>query len=157
MAMGPLVLFAKNLDKTDIATLIGETVKIALLDDGYVPNATATGHSIWADMSTNELANGDGYTTGGFSLTTLAQGATAGNDGFYFDSDDAVWAATGGGLLAWNSYVIYVLGTQWGIVNPVIGYAYGVAGGASDVAATSAGNNLTITAPATGWFDRTQG
>ena len=89
------------------------------------------------------------------SLGSLAKAAAAGNDGFKFTSTNPTWTATAGGIAAWNSYVMYAVGTIWGIVNPVIGYGYGVAGGASDVPATSEGNDLTITMPATGWFDRT--
>lgn len=155
MAMGPFTIYAKNLDKTDIATLIGSSVKVALVSSAYTPNSTATGHSIWSDISANEITTAGGYVTGGDALGTLAQAATAGNDGFKFTSDNPTWTATGGNIDAWNTYVIYAVGTIWGLVNPIIGYGYGVAGGASDVPATSDGNTLTITMPATGWFDRT--
>lgn len=155
MAMGPFTIFAKNLDKTDIATLITSTVKVALVSDSYVPDSDADGHSVWADISTYEITAANGYTAGGAELGTLAQAATADNDGFKFTSGNPTWTASGGNIDAWNMYVIYAVGTVWGLTNPVIGYGYGFAGGASDVPATSDGNTLTITMPATGWFDRT--
>ena len=70
MAMGSFTIFAKNLDKTELTTLIGETVKVALVDSGYTPNSTATGHSIWADISGDEIAGSGGYSTGGFLRVT---------------------------------------------------------------------------------------
>jgi hypothetical protein len=154
MAMGALKLFAKNLDKTDLVTLIASTVKVALLDSGYDPDSSATGDYLWATIAANEIAATGGYTLKGFAPGVMSA-PVSGTTGFKFVMANAVWTATSGGIAAWNSYVIYVDGAAWGETDPLIGYGYGVDGGASDVAATSEGNDLTITMPTEGWFTRT--
>ena len=73
MAAGTFTLYRANLDDLRIQDLVGATVKVALVTSSYTPNAANNGHSLWSDASSNEIANGNGYNTGGVtpgSLTT---------------------------------------------------------------------------------------
>ena len=64
-----------------------DTFKICLLDDGHTPSAA---HSTYADISGDELSNGNGYTTGGATLASVTWTETGGVA--TFDADDAQWA-----------------------------------------------------------------
>jgi len=152
MASGNITLFSKNKADINITDIVGATVKLALVSSAWTPDATVTGNSLWADMSANEIAGGTGYTTGGASLASMV--ATAITGGYKFSSANVSWTATGGSINAWRYAVLYVSGTLWGKVNPVIGYFVGDSTPA-DIPATTTGNTLTINTPATGWFDAT--
>ena len=153
MAAGTFTLYRANLDDLRMQDLPGATVKLALVTSSYTPDATNTGHDEWADVSANEIANGNGYTTGGATIATDAVSTTT--NGHKYDSDDPTWTASGGNIPAWRYGVLYVSGSLWGKTSPVIGYFLGDSAPA-DVPATTAGNPLTITVPSAGWFDLTQ-
>ena len=72
----------------DFSSNTGQTFKIAL----YTSSATL-GASTTAYSTTNEIANGNGYTTGGYSLT-ISTNPTNGGSGTtaFLDFGDAVWA-----------------------------------------------------------------
>lgn len=153
MAAGTFTLYSKNKDDLRINDLTGATVKLALVSSSYTPNTdSSTGHSLWSDASGNEIANGNGYTTGGVSLSSLA--ATAISGGFKFSSANPSWTASGGNIPAHRYYVMYVSGTLWGMTNPLLGYFLGD-NTPADIAATTSGNTLTVTCPSGGWFDAT--
>lgn len=61
-------------------------------------------HEFLSEVTYTEVANGNGYTTGGLSLQGVAfERVDTGNgslDGCYFDANDAVWQATGAGITA---------------------------------------------------------
>lgn len=153
MAAGAFTLYRANLDDLRMQDLTGATVKLALVAATYTPDASNTGNTLWANVSANEIANGNGYTTGG---ATLANDTVATmTNGWKYDSDDVTWTATGGSIPAWRYGVMYLSGTVWGMVNPVIGYFVGDATPA-DVPATTTGNPLTITVNASGWFGLTE-
>lgn len=150
MASGTFTLFSKNKDDIRINDLVGATVKIALVSSAWTPDSSVTGNSVWADMSANEIAAGNGYTAGGAALASMV--ATAISGGYKFSSASLSWSASGGNIPAWRYAVIYVVGTLWGMTNPVIGYFVGDSTPA-DIPATTSGNSLTINTPAGGWFD----
>jgi hypothetical protein len=152
MAAGTFTLFSKNKDRISINDMLSATPKLALVSSAWTPDSSATGNSLWADMSANEIANGNGYTSGGVTLGTLA--ATAVTGGFKFSSANPSWTASGSGIPAHRYYVMYLSGTVWGRVNPVIGYFLGDTTPA-DIPLTTATNTLTVTVPAGGWFDAT--
>ena len=152
MAAGTFTLFAKNKDDYRINDIVGATVKVALVTSSWTPNVTTTGNALWADVSANEVASGQGYTTGGNTMTGLAATATAGTNGYYLAGTIPVWTATGTGIPAHRYYVMYLSGTVWGQVNPLIGYFLGDATPA-DIPLTTATNTITVTQPGTGWFD----
>ena len=149
-APSAVILFAKNLDRMSIVDLVGASAKLALITNAWTPDASVTGNSLFADMSANEIAAGNGYTAGGVALTSPL--ATAITNGFKYSTANGVWTAAGGAIPAWRYGVIYVNGTLWGRVNPVIGYFLGDSAPA-DVPATTSGNTLTLTPNAAGWFD----
>lgn len=153
MAAGPFIIFRKNIDDIRLNDLLGAVVKVALVTNSYTPNASNTGHSLWSEISANEIANGNGYVTGGYTLTTDTVNAVT--NGFNYDSEDPTWNATPAAIPAWRYAVMYVLGTLWGMTNPVIGYFLGDSTPA-DVPATTAGNPLAIAVHASGWFNNTQ-
>lgn len=152
MAAGTFTLFAKNKDDLRINDIVAGTIKMALVTSAWTPNITTTGNALWADVSANEIANGNGYTTGGATLTGAAAVATAGTNGYYLDATVPAWTASGAGIPAHRYYVMYLSGTVWGQVNPLIGYFIGDSTPA-DIPLTTATNTLTVTKPATGWFD----
>jgi len=50
-----------------VINLLTDTFRLALVDSGYVPDLDAD--AVWGDVSAHEVADGDGYTTGGALLT----------------------------------------------------------------------------------------
>ena len=154
MPAGILTLYSKNKDRLNPGDVAGAAVKIALITSVYAPDATVTGNSLFADVSANEIstAGQTGYTAGGIALATVV--ATGVTGGFKLSSSSPVWTAATGPIPAHRYYVMYVLGTLWGRVNPLIGYFLGDSTPA-DIPATTVGNTLTVTVPAGGWFDAT--
>jgi len=152
MAVGTVTLYSANKDDLNINALVGATVKVALVSSAYTPDTTVAGHSLWSSVSANEIANGNGYTTGGATLTSTV--ATSITGGFKFSSASPSWTASGGNIPAWRYAVFYVSGTLWGLTNPVIGYFVGDTTPA-DIPATTSGNTLTLNTPSGGWFDAT--
>lgn len=73
----------------------GDTYKVKLLTaatfDATHTTLTATGGT--------EVANGNGYTTGGLTLANVAVTTVTTNDA-KFDADDVVWSASGGSIAA---------------------------------------------------------
>lgn len=145
--------FANNLDIESLTGLPGAVVKCALVASTYTPNTTETGHTVYSDFSANEIANGNGYTTGGAALTNDAVTAITG--GFKYASDAVSWTASGAGIPAWRYAVFYVEGSLWGLTNPLIGYFTGDSAPA-DVPLTASGNVLQLNCPANGWFTKTR-
>ena len=64
MPAGTFTLFGANKDDYRINDLVSANLRMALVTSVYAPNITATGHALWASVSANEIANGQGYTTG---------------------------------------------------------------------------------------------
>ena len=72
MAAGTFVVANKaKLNLLSATNLAGQATftnyKLALCVDTFTPAGT---EEVWADLSANELANGQGYTTGGAACTT---------------------------------------------------------------------------------------
>jgi hypothetical protein len=83
----------------DGANAPGDTYKVAL----YTAVTFDATDTTLADVTKTEVADGDGYTTGGVALTGVAV-TTVSTNGAKFDADDASWSATGSGITA--SYAI---------------------------------------------------
>jgi hypothetical protein len=151
MAAGALKIYTANAEDINITDLLSATVKLALVGSGYTPNSFDNGHDEWSDVSANEIANGNGYTTGGYTLLSDAVINDSGGDYVIgYDSADPTWTASGGDIPTWKYGVLYVSGSLWAKTSPLIGYFEGESG--STVAATPNGVTLTITVAATGWF-----
>ncbi len=81
--------------------LDSHTFKVMLTTSSYTPSRGS--HTVKADV-TNEVANGNGYTTGGAALTSVAVTNSSGTT--TFDAADPAWTASGGSLVFRNA-VIY--------------------------------------------------
>tara|TARA_R110000823_G_scaffold56945_4_gene138316 strand:+ start:306 stop:725 length:420 start_codon:yes stop_codon:yes gene_type:complete len=79
--------------------LVADTIKVALFTSSATLNATTTAYG-----TTNEVANGNGYATGGVTLSSKAV-ATTGTIA-YFDAADPEWTSasfTANGALVYNA------------------------------------------------------
>ena len=72
----------------------GDTIKVVLVTDSYTPDADDTQYS---DVSANEVANGNGYTTGGYTVALTVTDDDA-NDRVVIDSADPTWTASSGSI-----------------------------------------------------------
>lgn len=148
MAAGPIVFPDKaKLNFFSPTNLLGANTanfRVALLTSAYTPAAATD--EVYADVSANEIAAGNGYTAGGGTLTGVALTQAAGI--VKFTSAAFVWTAAGGSIPAWRRAVIYYLGTLNAKVNPIVGHFLGDSTPA-DVPATTTGNTLTFTPHAT--------
>ena len=124
--------------------LDGHTFKMALMDSSFVFDAADAG---WADVSADELPNGNGYTANGLTLASVTW-TTTGNTA-KFDFNDPVWTASGGSITA-RFAVIYRNATDGTIVNPIHSVCL-LDTAPADVTATT-GNTFTVTPNATGFF-----
>ena len=102
--------------------------KVALVTSSSNIGASST---TWAGV-TNEVANGDGYTTGGESVTLTLSGTTSVEIAF---DENPVWTASGSGITA-----------RWAVLYEVGGavLAYVLLDDTPANVSVSAGNTLTI-------------
>jgi hypothetical protein len=71
-----------------------DTVKVALCTTTYTPSAA---HTQYADL-TNEVANGNGYTTGGAAVTVGAVTNSSGTDSYPASMASPTWTASSSGF-----------------------------------------------------------
>lgn len=81
--------------------LDNDTIKVILLDSNH---SFDDNHTQYSDVSSNELATGDGYTAGGVALSSVTLTKDSGK--IIFDAADVQWSATGSGITA-SSAVLY--------------------------------------------------
>lgn len=67
---------------------LSDTIKAAWVTNSYTPSLTA--HDFWDDVVASEVANGDGYTTGGETLASKTVSAPSAGTVTY-DAADIVW------------------------------------------------------------------
>mgnify|MGYP000981730954 CR=1 FL=1 len=151
MAAGAFTFYDQTAHTLMSGDLDSATIKCALVTSSYTPDQDA--HDEWGDVSSNELSNGSGYTTGGETLGSVA--LTEITKGYKVASSNIQWTASGGNIAAWRYAVFYVSGSYNGKTSPLIGYFLGDSTPA-DVPATTSGNTLTLNCPAGGWFDVTR-
>ena len=146
MASGPFIIPNKaKLNLFNATNLLGANAanfKLALFTSALTPNDGDSGNEVFADISANEIAAGNGYTAGGIALTSVALSMTSGV--FKFTSAAAVWTASGGSIPAWRYAYLYYNGTLNSKVNPLVAHFLGDSTPA-DVPATTSGNTLTFT------------
>lgn len=152
MASGNSIVYSKNKAQFKLADLVSATVKLALLKSTYTPDTSVTGHSLWAEISAEEIAAGNGYPAGGFTLSTKA--IVAITNGYKLNADNVSVTATGGPIPAWRYGVLYVAGSLWSMTDPALGVFIGDTAPA-DVPATPDGNPLLIKVPTLGWLNVT--
>lgn len=110
-----------------------QTLRLALFTSSYTPNVAT--QATYAGI-TNEVANGNGYTTTGEALTSVTWGQTGGVA--TLDAADVTWTASGGSIVA-RYAVLYSAGATG---NDLIGY-FLLDSTPADVTATD-GNTLTV-------------
>ena len=115
--------------------LVADTIKIALYTSSASLGAGTTAYS-----TTNEVANGNGYATGGVELTSRAvdtTGTTA-----YFDAADPSWTSatfTANGAMIYNSS-----NSNKAIAILAFGGDFSVAGGTFQIVFPAAGANAIV-------------
>lgn len=148
MPSGPYVFpFLAKLNFLTATNLLGANpanFKLLLLTNVFTPNDATD--EVLADLN-NELAAGNGYSTGGIALTSVTLTQSGGT--VKFTSAPAVWTAAGGSIPAWRYAYAYYNGTLNGKVKPLIGHFLGD-NTPADVPATTNGNTLTVTQNAAG-------
>jgi len=100
-----------------------DTFKAILMDSGFTFDPDA--HDAYADVSADELTNGNGYTTGGETLTGVAITESDVNDRAEITWDNITWTAASGTIGPTPGAIIYDdTVTVSGLVpaKPVIGY-----------------------------------
>jgi hypothetical protein len=80
-----------------------DVIKCMLVTDSYTPNAD---HTVKADLVANEIANGNGYTTGGVTVAVTVTDDDA-NDKFVFDVANPSWTASGGAIGPFRYAIFY--------------------------------------------------
>lgn len=147
MAAGTFTLYnsVAELIADGTIDLDSDTFSLILVTSSYTPNLA---HDEYSDVSGSEVANANGYTTGGSALTSVTWGQTGGIA--TFDSDNVVWTATGGSITA--RYAILKDDTSTN--DKLIGYVL-LDTAPADLTAT-AGNTLTVGPHVSnGWFQLT--
>lgn len=120
---------------------------VILATSSYTPALT---HSTYADVSSAEVANGNGYTTGGDFPGSVTWTESSGT--VTFDSADPAWTASGGSITARYAVLVHVAAGS-GVpqsTDKLIAYMLLDNSPADVVAADGAG--LTIQLPAGGYF-----
>ena len=120
---------------------------VILVTSSYTPALT---HSTYADVSANEVANGNGYTTGGDFPGTTTWTESSGT--VTFDSADPSWTASGGSITARYAVLVHVAAGT-GVpqsTDKILAYCL-LDNTPADVSAAD-GNAFTITLDSTGYF-----
>jgi hypothetical protein len=89
-----------------------DNVKLGLLSNAYSIN---TGHTVWTDVSSAEVANGNGYTTGGILLANKILGYTGATG--KWSADNPVFSAL---TKTFRWALLYANKTVGPIVDPLI-------------------------------------
>jgi len=137
---------AKSRIGRGIIDLDNLNIKVALFTSASNCNTLSVGTGIYGDL-TNEVAGVFGYTTGGQALLVQTFNQVAGVA--TFDTNDPVWTAAGGDIVA-RYAVLYVDATVGGIVKPLVCVCL-LDTAPADVTCID-GNTLTIIMDATGLF-----
>jgi len=101
---------------------LGETFKMILMGPGFIFNKDT--HYTYADVITSEVASGNGYTTGGATLSGILRTLNTVDDRCEVAWDNAQWNASGGSIIT-SGAVIYMVKAAGGIyerTNPIVSY-----------------------------------
>jgi hypothetical protein len=126
----------------------GNTFKAALFTSSASLSA-GTGE-VFGDL-TNEVANGNGYTSGGVSLTSPTFNQSSGTAAFKTGNNPS-WTGSGSGFAA-RYMVLYASGTLNGKANPLVGFLL-LDSSPADVS-FAPGNTVTVVQNSAGWFTLT--
>ena len=124
----------------------GDTFKMALaLSTSNIATTSVDGYA----AVTNEVANGNGYTTGGETLASVTWTESSGT--VTFDCADEVWTASGGSITARFAF-IYDDTVTSPVADPVVCHSL-LDNTPADVTATD-GNTFTVAINASGIFTK---
>lgn len=144
MAMGTFTLFDTATlyvgDGTDLLKA-ANTFKMVLC--ASTESLTSSSAALYGDLA-HEIANGQGYTTGGVTLTGVTITRSGGTTTWAYTGPTPKWTASGTGIPAWRWAVVYVSGTINTHASPLIGFVLGDSTPA-DVPLTTSGNTIDIT------------
>jgi hypothetical protein len=101
----------------------------------------------WDELAdVTQISNGNGYTTGGNTLSSVTWSETSAGSGVWrFSSADSVWTAAGGSIGPFRYVVLY---NDTATNDPLVGYLdYG-----SSITVTDT-NTFTVDVGANGWFE----
>jgi len=148
MAAGPWVLHdkAKLYMQDGTVDLDTHTLKVALFTSA---SNVATTSVDGLAAATNQVAAGNGYTTGGWTVTGAALSEASGT--VKFDSNDPAWTASGGSITA-KYAVLYDDTVTSPVADPIICHCELETTGSVTV---TDGNTLTIQLSANGYFTTT--
>jgi hypothetical protein len=116
--MANFVIFDEflNYRSTKKIDLTADTFKAVLTNTA----PTKAGSQVLADIV--QIANGNGYTTGGVALTTVTYAETGAGTGIWkFSADDFSWTAAGGSIGPFRYAVVYD-DTPVSPADPLVGY-----------------------------------
>lgn len=136
------VLGGETAGEALMSDYLSNTLKMTLHTSTYVPNIDT--NEVYAD-ATNELATANGYTNGGYTLTSPTISYNATGNVTTFDFGDVTVSASGGTL----TFQIAVVRDSTVATGPLYGYI--------DLGAQSitTGNSLVIATGASGAFTGT--
>lgn len=101
--------------KDGTVDLTSANVKLALVTQSYTPDLD--NHTVWGDVSVNEVAAGNGYTAGGTAFTNATVSRTAGQSLSVWEADNVQFT----GLTKTFKYgVVYLDATVNTVVQPLI-------------------------------------
>lgn len=91
MAAGNWVVYGEALEQKNIGGMDMDTdsFRMVLVTSSYTPSQNS--HTAWSDISTNEVANGNGYSTHGKALTVTVSQT---NNVVTVDCDDQSWTSS---------------------------------------------------------------
>ena len=108
------LLATKNVDFS------ADTFKIILMATGFTFNKDT--HHGYADVSASELANGNGYSTGGNTLAGVAVTEDDDDDRTEISWDNTSWSASGGSIGPSPGAIIYDDSPTSPQADPIVGF-----------------------------------
>lgn len=146
-AAGPVVFPNKATANFFALGMFGlSTFNLALIASSWTPNDATD--EVFGDV-TGELPTGGGYTAGGIALTSAVLSQTLGI--VKFTSGPVVFTGSGGGFAACRHGVLFLNATLGGKVKPLVG-RFLLDATPADIAATTAGNTISVTPNGLGWM-----
>ncbi len=126
-----------------LVDLDGDAFQVLLTTSTYTPNAAT--HTVVSDI-TNEVS-GNGYARQTLASVTYTE--VGPNGTMKFDSNDPVWTASGGSIVA-RYWVLFSNANGSDATRELV--AYGLIDNTPADVTTTDGNTLTINVNANGWF-----
>ena len=93
-----------------------DSINVALFTSAYTPNLDT--HTFYSDITANEVANGNGYTTKGVTLASASISIDTTNDLAYFDAADVTWASS----TITARYAVLFKNTGTNTTSPLVAY-----------------------------------